>query len=207
MPWETQGRRCGRDQLSLSHAILFGPRSVTPIKVTSSTLNSVLGFPIYDVAFLLSCVGSRHTYPLRMSAKFFSATNCISSDPIDHTRGRASIVDGSIIYSPNCGRTVKTPPMSPHIPLLISTGEHVDILHRPLWWSQETAFLAFLPINPNFAGVPFEEFDTAELRSGLTGYFMQGDAFLKWKQTESLLQALIQSFANTYEHDISSASP
>jgi hypothetical protein len=89
--------------------------------------------------------------------------------------------------------------MSPNIPFFLYTGQHVDILHQPLWWSQETAFLAFLPITPNFAGVPFEEFDTAELRSGPTGYFMQGDALLKWKQTESLLQALIQSFANTYE--------
>jgi hypothetical protein len=102
------------------------------------------------------------------STEFFSATNRISPSPIDHTRGRASMVDGSIIYSPNCGRTVKMPPMLPdiNIELMLNTGRiaetHVDNLHQPLWWSQETAFLAFLPINPEFAGVPFAEFN-AEL--------------------------------------------
>jgi hypothetical protein len=89
--------------------------------------------------------------------------------------------------------------MLPDIELLLNTGQCVDTLHQPLWWSQETAFLAFLPINPDFAGVPFEDFNNAELQKGLTGYVMRGDDFLKWKQTETLLQALIQSFAATYE--------
>ena len=127
-------------------------------------------------------------------AKFFSATSRISSGPIDHSRGRASVVDGSIIYSPNCGRTVKMPPlMFPDIEFLLNTGQHVDTLHQPFWWSQETAFLAFLPINPDFAGVPFEDFNNTELQRGPTGYFMRGDVFLKWKESETLLQALIRS--------------
>jgi hypothetical protein len=131
-----------------------------------------------------------------------SATNLISSSPIDHSRGRASIIDGGIIYSPNCGRSVKiplTPLLPPDIEFLLNTGQHVDTLHQPLWWSQETAFLAFLPINPDFAGVPFEDFNNTELRRGRTGYFMRGDAVLKSKQTETLLQDLIRSFADTYE--------
>src|SRR6266545_7567375 len=132
------------------------------------------------------------------SAKFFSATNRISSRPIDHSRGRASIVDGSIIYSPNCGRTVKMPPMFPEIESLLNTGQHVEKLHQPLWWSQETAFLAFLPINPDFSGVPFEDFNNAKLQKGPTGYFMQWDAFLKWKHTEFILRILTQSFADMY---------
>ena len=90
------------------------------------------------------------------------------------------------------------PPSSPNINLLLTTGQHVDRLHRPLWWSQRTAYLAFLPINPDFSGVPFEEFNTAELQRGPTGYFMRADTSLKWKQTESLLQALIRSFTDTY---------
>ena len=135
-------------------------------------------------------------------AKFFSATNHISPNPIDHTRGRASIVDGSIIYSPNCARTVKMPPLFTNVQSLLNTGQHVDTLHRPLWWSQETAFLAFLPINPEFAGVPFEDFNNAELQRGTTGYFIRGDVFLEWKQTETLLQALVQPFACIYEIEV-----
>ena len=128
-----------------------------------------------------------------------SATNLISSSPIDHSRGRASIIDGGIIYSPNCGRSVKIPPTLPSdIEFLLNTGQCVDTLHQPLWWSQETAFLAFLPINPDFAGVPFDDFNHAELRRGPTGYSMRADASLKWKHTEFILRVLTQSFADTY---------
>ncbi len=89
--------------------------------------------------------------------------------------------------------------MSPDIEFLLNTGQHVDTLHQPLWWSQETAFLAFLPINPDFAGVPLEDFNNIKLQRGPLGYFMRGDAFFKWKKTESLLQAMIRSFADTYK--------
>ena len=64
------------------------------------------------------------------------------------------------------------PPMFPDIELLLNTRQHVDKLHQPLWWSQETAFLAFLPINPAFAGVPFEDFNNPELQNSPTGYVM-----------------------------------
>jgi hypothetical protein len=76
------------------------------------------------------------------------------------------------------------PPMFPDIERLVNTGQRVDALHQPLWWSQETAFLAFLPINPDFFGVPFEDFNNAELRNSPTGYSMRAEASLTWKQTE-----------------------
>jgi hypothetical protein len=106
------------------------------------------------------------------SVNFFAATNRISSGPIDHTRGRASIVDGCIVYSPNCGRIVKMPPMSADVDFLLDTSQGIECLHQPLWWSQETFFLAFLPIEPEFTGVPFEEFNDHELHKYSTGYFV-----------------------------------
>ena len=86
----------------------------------------VLGFPIHDVlgalyqgphSPVLGFPTHQATCPLINTtpiivhiaqimsvsfAKFFSATSRISSLPINHTHGRASIVDGAIIYSPNC---------------------------------------------------------------------------------------------------------
>ena len=163
----------------------------------------------YDVAFSLSCIWLLYVtllifwIPTRVmsvsSAKFFSATSRISSSPIDHTHGRASIVDGSIVYSPNCGCTVKIPtPMVPDIDHLVNTGQHVDSLHRPLWWSLKTAFLAFLPINPDFAGVPFDDFNNAKLHNSPTGYSMQTDASSQWGHTECILCVLTLSCADTY---------
>ena len=90
------------------------------------------------------------------------------------------------------------PELFPDIEFLLNSAQRVDTLHQPLWWSQETAFLAFLPINPDFAGVPFEDFNT-ELQRGRTEYFMRGDTVLKCKQTKTLLQDLIRSFADTYK--------
>jgi hypothetical protein len=132
------------------------------------------------------------------STTFFSATNRISSSPIDHTRGRASIVDGCIVYSPNCGRTVKMPPMFPDIDPLLNTRQPINCLHQPLWWSQETAFLAFLAINFDLAGVPFEDFNNPELQKSPTGYFMRADTSCKWKDTKYILRILAQSFIDTY---------
>jgi len=49
----------------------------------------------------------------------------------------------------------------------------VDALHEPLWWENDTAFLAFLPIN--FTGVPFEEFNTPKVKYYYrSGYGMGG---------------------------------
>ena len=184
----------------------------THVNSHPSHLYFVFGFLIYK--FLLSCIGFPYTtaicfgrctgfqYIQRVmlisSTKFFSATNHISSGPINHTHGRASMVDSSIIYSPNCGRTVKMLPMFPDIEFLLNTGRHVDTLHQPLWWSQENAFLAFLPINPNFFGVPFEDFNNIELQRGLTGYIVQKDALLKQSHTEFILRILSYSFVEIY---------
>ena len=197
--------------------ILYFPRaSISKLKTSSfqHLPSSSLGFPntprLYIASslytrqqFFPSCVGSRHTrFQLcphcYVGVLLHSATNRISSDPIDHTCGRASIVDGCIVYSPNCGRIVKMPPMFPNIDLLLNTGQPIDCLHQPLWWSKETAFLAFLPIDPEFAGVPFEDFNHPELQKFPTEYFMRAEASLTWKCTKFILRVLAQSFIDTY---------
>ena len=131
-------------------------------------------------------------------AKFFSATSRISSLPIDHTHGWASIVDGDIIYSPNCDRLLTRPLMDCDIEWLLNNGQSVDRLHRPLWWSLQTAFLAFLPIYHDFVGVPFEEFNNPELQENISGFFIPQSTLFKWKQTESLLRDLMESFTSAY---------
>ena len=135
---------------------------------------SVLGFPTHNVLDALYQVlfwVSQHTRLFVLSyttpiiihiaqimsvsfAKFFSTTTHISSLPIDHTRGRASIVDGNIVYSPNCGRSVTRPLVDCDIGSLFNAKQPVGRLHQPLWWSLQTAFLAFLPVNFDLVGVP-----------------------------------------------------
>ena len=90
------------------------------------------------------------------------------------------------------------PTLFPNIEFLLKTSQRIDTLHQPLWWLQETAFLAFLPINPDFAGVPFDDFNHAKLQRGPTGYSMGAGASLKWKHNKFILRALAQTFTDMY---------
>jgi len=133
---EENCRRVGSCVITLTN---FPRASIS--KTSSHLPSSSLGFP--NTPLPLRYIHDSNPFPpvlgpdtrgvhIVMSASFFSATNRISSDPIDHTRGRASIVDGCIVYSPNCGRTVKMPPLFPDIELLLNTGQPIDCLHQPV---------------------------------------------------------------------------
>jgi hypothetical protein len=131
--------------------------------------------------------------------KFIVATRRRSSAPIDHTRGRASIVNGAIVYSPNCGRNVNMPPRRIDIQQFhFTSSTDVDTLREPLWWSEDTAFLAFLPLNPEFNGVPFELFNNPSMIRNRRRYTMESTTSLRWRHEEFALENLIKFIRNIY---------
>jgi len=78
--------------------------------------------------------------------------------PLDFAGGRAQLISGTIYYSPNCTRTVALP-LSPRDDTFVRTrsAHSIEELHRPFLWSSGTAHLAFVPLNPDFDSVPFND--------------------------------------------------
>jgi hypothetical protein len=135
-----------------------------------------------------------------MPRLFHTAMTHVSPVDISHSRGRAQLINGTIIYSPNCGRTVDMPPRRSEVNQICSgPSADVDPLHEPLWWADDTAFLAFLPINPDFTGVPFEEFNNPTIkRYHRSGYGMGVPTALRWRRIEFNLEHVIGSFLGNY---------
>ena len=130
---------------------------------------------------------------------FWRTTTRDSSGPIDHTAGRASLVDGTIIYSPNCGRSVHMPYERNVIENLRSSSTtDVDVLLSPLWWAEDTAYLAFLPLQPEFNGVPFEQFNNPSLTRHRRIYTIGAGTSVRWRHEEFNLQCLIRQFSEMY---------
>jgi len=79
------------------------------------------------------------------------------SIPLDFTGGRAQVIGGAVYYSPNCTRTM-TPPLSTHDAFVRSPSSHsIEDVHRPFLWSSDTAYLAFVPLSPDYNSVPFDD--------------------------------------------------
>jgi len=131
---------------------------------------------------------------------FFQAILCQEiGKQLDFSAGRASVVNGAIVYSPNCNRTVTLPPRPEQCTYLRNT-DTVDVsdLHQPFWWSPGTAYLAFLPMNPKFTGVPFQELFDVHVKHTRSGYTMGIPTTLWWKKIEEDLQHFIDVFSKYY---------
>ncbi|KAF9553067.1 hypothetical protein CPC08DRAFT_767815 [Agrocybe pediades] len=64
--------------------------------------------------------------------------------PIDKSNGRACIINGTIVYSPNCSRFMKSGDFGANHVTYDSRKHDVVQLHRPRLWSPEYTFLAFM---------------------------------------------------------------
>jgi hypothetical protein len=128
---------------------------------------------------------------------FHQITSVLDIDQdIEHDGGRACIINGDVFYSPNSTASVGLPPPVESNPTIWrnSRTSFVREFHQPLWWSVETAYLAFLPIYPQFCGEPFGElldlpncFDYMK-----EGYILDPQVLLKWKKLEFFLKRVVQ---------------
>ena len=80
-----------------------------------------------------------------------------SDSPLDRSRGRVQLIDGDLYYSPNSQRSVRVPPVYDNIPFSDNFKDSFSRFRRPLWWQPACPYLAFVPTQPVFAGVPFQD--------------------------------------------------
>ena len=77
--------------------------------------------------------------------------------PLDRSCGRAQLIGGDFYYSPNSQRTVNLPPVFNSIPYCDCHKDPSTEFRQPLWWQPACPYLAFVPLHPVFAGVPFQD--------------------------------------------------
>jgi hypothetical protein len=71
--------------------------------------------------------------------------------------GRVQLIGGDFYFSPNSQRTVHLPPIYNDFPSRDCFSDDFAEFRQPLWWQPACPYLAFVPIRPVFAGVPFQD--------------------------------------------------
>ncbi|KIM35115.1 hypothetical protein M413DRAFT_79731 [Hebeloma cylindrosporum] len=75
----------------------------------------------------------------------------------DYAQGKVVIQHGTIFYSPNCTRAVNIPPQPTHSSDPFKQPRlNTSMFKQPVWWSQDWAWLSFIPLAPSFLFTPFE---------------------------------------------------
>ena len=79
------------------------------------------------------------------------------NSPLERSRGRVQLIRGDFYYSPNSRRDVELPPVYNDVPFRDSFKDSFAEFRQPLWWQPACPYLAFIPLRPSFAGVPFQD--------------------------------------------------
>ena len=121
-----------------------------------------------------------------------------SDQSIDMAAGKASIINGAIYYSPNCSRRVELPPNHEDF-VYIRKTDQVDVadLHKPLWWSERTAYLAFLPLKPDYS-FPFTDLFNLTFRRKKEVAILDTPVLLNWKKLENFIAEIIEDMRGHY---------
>ena len=92
-----------------------------------------------------------------VGASFFSSVTTNADPPLDHSGGRVHLINGDFFYSPNSQRNVYLPLLFNDIPFRSCFHHDFAEFQQPLWWHPACPYLAFVPLRPVFAGVPFQD--------------------------------------------------
>ena len=85
-------------------------------------------------------------------------TDNIVTSPLNHFGGRVQLIGGDIFYSPNSQRNIHdVPPVYNDFPYRDCLLDNFAEFRQPLWWQPACPYLAFIPLRPVFAGVPFQD--------------------------------------------------
>lgn len=125
---------------------------------------------------------------------FHRSVTLPASGPLDRSRGRVQLINGNLFYSPNSARNVQLPPVYKDIPFRDSSKHDFTEFRQPLWWQPACPYLAFLPLRPVFAGVPFHElFHVPSFFPRLrSGFMLDNQIILRWAVIEKDIKDAIE---------------
>ena len=123
---------------------------------------------------------------------------------IDHSEGRAVLLNGTIFYSPNCVRDVALPETPDHMRLrnIFADALHprLEDFHQPRWWTSPFGFLGFLPLQPLFEGYPLDRLaHIPALERSPDGYHLHPPLAQSWHRLEQMLAFAATVLTRRYE--------
>lgn len=80
-----------------------------------------------------------------------------NTTPLNRSHGRVQLIGGDFFYSPNSQRNIHLPPVYNDVPCRDCFRDDFAEFLQPLWWQPACPYLAFIPLRPFFAGVPFQD--------------------------------------------------
>lgn len=144
-------------------------------------------------------------------AKAREAASAPVSGHFAYTHGQVYCRGGRIFCSPNSQRQVDAPPpVEDNLFLKFNpTKDHPLKPHQPLWWSEETAYLAFVSIVPTFVGLqakhslppfsdPMEINKYHVVKAGRRGFGLEAWRKLAWYALEKNMLAMVDSMKFKY---------
>jgi hypothetical protein len=114
---------------------------------------------------------------------------------LDLSQGQAFKINSDIFFLPNCKHTPMLP-SSDFNPESFrdSFSDSVQEFHQPLWWHPITAYLAFVPLELVFHGVPFKSlFSIPPYLDRLhCGFMLDTKTLLQWNIVQHKLKFAIK---------------
>ena len=117
----------------------------------------VLGNPSRFCYSISSPSQHKSTQMLPYSRSYSRFVTADSDSPLDRSHGQVQLIDGDLYYSPNSQCSVHVPPVYDNIPFSDNFKDSFSRFRQPLWWQPACPYLAFVPTQPVFAGVPFQD--------------------------------------------------
>ncbi|KAF9524579.1 hypothetical protein CPB83DRAFT_946576 [Crepidotus variabilis] len=121
-----------------------------------------------------------------------------SNEPIDRSNGRIFYSNGVRIYSPNSQRAI-TPPHPYTFRYLSPKNEDMYNLLEPRLWSDTTPYLPFIPLEPNFHGVPLQGLNNLPYHRTRHGYRADVRDILRWGNIETEIRHITKQLASRYD--------
>ncbi|KAF8798504.1 hypothetical protein BYT27DRAFT_7264657 [Phlegmacium glaucopus] len=130
--------------------------------------------------------------PLNASFSCFITTD--KDSDLDRSRGRVQLIEGNFFYSPNSRRDVQLPPVYDEIPYCDCFKHGFAEFCQPLWWQPACPYLAFLPLRPVFAGVPFQDLFHISYFPRLCygGFMINPQTILGWARLEKDIRDAVE---------------
>jgi hypothetical protein len=115
-----------------------------------------------------------------------SSITAEKNSPLERSRGRVHLIGGDFYYSPNSQRDVQLPLAYNDIPFRNCFKDSFAEFRQPLWWQPACPYLAFVPLRPSFAGVPFQDLFHISYfpRLHYGGFMIDPQIILGWARLE-----------------------
>jgi hypothetical protein len=144
------------------------------------------------LALAIQIPGARLLHNSSHPSVFWLPRDATMIPSIDHSNGRAVLLNGNIFYSPNCARDVTLPETPVHMRLenVFADDRDPRLRHfqQPSWWTSPFGFLGFLPLQPSFQGYPFDRLaHIPTLERSRDGYHLHPALSQSWYRLEQML--------------------